>query len=109
MNNSNILEFDPEEVIIRIKPGLTPDRKWNGNIDINLDAFEESPLELSQFNALINLAQMMMRVPELLEEDEYIREKFGPYMSNAFNMKVSTVEDKGKTAKLIKFSDFKKD
>ena len=29
-------------------------------------------------------------------------------MSNAFNMKVSTVEDKGKTAKLIKFSDFKK-
>ena len=51
---------------------------------------------------------MMMRVPELLEEDEYIRDKFGPYMSNAFNMKVSTVEDKGRTAKLIKFSDFKK-
>ena len=42
MNNSNVLEFDPEEVIIRIKPGLTADRKWNGNIDINLDAFENS-------------------------------------------------------------------
>ena len=109
MNNSNILKFDPEEVIIRIKPSLTADRKWNGNIDINLDAFEKSPLESTQFNALINLAQMMMRVPELLEEDEYIRDKFGPYMSNAFNMKVSTVEDKGRTAKLIKFSDFKKD
>ena len=109
MNNSNVLEFDPEEVIIRIKPGLTGDRKWNGNIDINLDAFENSPLESTQFNALINLAQMMMRVPELLEEDEYIRDTFGPYMSNAFDMKVSTIEDKGRTAKLIKFSDFKKD
>ena len=43
MSIKNILEFDPEEVIIRIKPGLTPDGKWNGNIDINLDAFEDSP------------------------------------------------------------------
>ncbi len=109
MNNRNNLEFDPEEVIIRLKPGLTSERKWNGNIDISLDAFEDSPLETSQFNALINLAQMMMRVPELLEEDEYIRKKFEPYMSNAFNMKVSTVEDKSNTAKVIKFSEFKKD
>ena len=57
MKNGNTLTFDDNEIIIRISPSVTDDIGWAGDLDINIEAFEQNTLRDEQFNSLISLAK----------------------------------------------------
>ena len=126
MKNGNTLTFDDNEIIIRISPSVTDDTGWTGDLDINIEAFEQNTLKDVQYNSLISLAQMMASLPLLMEEDDSLLDKVGKFhdknksqnnLSGQINIfrKKSVSKDsetfkrqKKNSGKVIRFSSFQK-
>ena len=126
MKNGNTLTFDDNEIIIRISPSITNDTGWTGDLDINIEAFEQNTLKDVQYNSLISLAQMMASLPLLMEEDDSLLDKVGSSMikikakiiyqgKSIFLKKKSVPKDtetfkrpKKNSGKVIRFSSFQK-
>ena len=126
MKNGNTLTFDDNEIIIRISPSVTDDTGWTGDLDINIEAFEQNTLKDVQYNSLISLAQMMASLPLLMEEDDSVLDKVGKFhdknksqnhLSGQINIfkKESVSKDtetfkrpKKNSGKVIRFSSFQK-
>ena len=126
MKNGNTLTFDDNEIIIRISPSVTDDTGWTGDLDINIEAFEQNTLKDVQYNSIISLAQMMASLPLLMEEDDSLLDKVGKFhdknksqnnISGQINIfgKKSVSKDtetfkrkKKNSGKVIRFSSFQK-
>ena len=74
MKLKNYLGFDDEEMSIRVTPHLK-DGKWTGDVHLSVDVFESNPLNDTDYYSLMNLVQMMMSTPSLMEIDDKYRDK----------------------------------
>tara|TARA_R100000458_G_C8272251_1_gene247055 strand:- start:1088 stop:1426 length:339 start_codon:yes stop_codon:yes gene_type:complete len=74
MKPLNYLGFRDEEMSIRVTPFLK-NGKWTGDVHLAVDVFDTSPLDDTDYYSLMNLVQMMMSTPALIEQDELFRDK----------------------------------
>ena len=103
MKNGNTLTFDDNEIIIRISPSVTDDTGWTGDLDINIEAFEQNTLKDVQYNSLISLAQMMASLPLLMEEDDSLLDKVGKFHDKNKSQNVKQVVEYLKSQNISQF------
>ena len=74
MKPLNYLGFKDEEMCIRVTPFMK-NGKWTGDVHLAVDVFDTSPLDDTDYFSLMNLVQMMMSTPALMEQDTKYRDK----------------------------------
>jgi len=93
----NYLGFRDEEMSIRVSPFIK-NGKWTGDVHLSVDGFDTSPLNDSDYFSLMNLVQMMMSTPALVEQDEIVRHKL-------WNMVKKEVDTQNKNGKVVSRRD----
>ena len=91
MKPFNYLGFKDEEMSIRVTPFMK-NGKWTGDVHLAVDVFDTSPLDDTDYFSLMNLVQMMMSTPALMEEDTTYRDKLWGLVQKELDSKKKTVK-----------------
>ena len=97
MKPLNYLGFKDEEMSIRVTPFIK-NGKWSGDVHLAVDVFDTSPLDDTDYFSLMNLVQMMMSTPALMEEDTTYRDKL-------WGLVQKELDSKKKTGKVVSSQD----
>jgi len=73
--------FDPNDIIIRMKPNFT-DSKWNGYIDMEIITDNERTMSKEDFIGLMQVASLVCSSLPLMELNEDFREMLCAYAEN---------------------------
>lgn len=85
------LENNPEDYLIRVRPGLKPvppgygEASWDGTVSVDIMWSENNPLTDSDFGQLMNLAQMICSSVPIMENDEGIAKIMSDYVDTMYN------------------------
>ena len=97
MKPLNYLGFRDEEMSIRVSPFMK-NGKWTGDVHLAVDVFDTNPLDDTDYFSLMNLVQMMMSTPTLMEQDGSFRDKLWEVVQKE-------LDSKKKTGKVISRQD----
>lgn len=89
MKPLNYLGFKDEEMCIRVTPFMK-NGKWTGDVHLAVDVFDTSPLDDTDYFSLMNLVQMMMSTPALMEQDTKYRDKLWALVQKELDSKKKT-------------------
>jgi hypothetical protein len=93
-------EFDydyvePEDFVIRVRPMITHDRQWTGEIDLSVITLPENELNDDDYGSLIHFCKMMCASVPVMETNEDIRDLIHEYVTKKFDIEYEVeLEDK---------------
>lgn len=74
-----LLDFDPNDFIIRISPFLDEQGKWTGELMVGSTTTDENYLDEDDYLNLMRLIQMVCASVPAMESDENVRETLYKY------------------------------
>jgi|TARA_R100000908_G_C3647655_1_gene80903 hypothetical protein len=79
-------EFDPNDIIIRMKPNFTQER-WNGYIDMEIITDNKHTMNREDYIGLMQVASLVASSLPLMELNEYFREMLCNYADGVIKEK----------------------
>jgi hypothetical protein len=91
-------DINKEDFVIRIRPMLTDEDEWTGQIDLAVMTFPENPLDDEDYAQLIHFSKMVCSSVPVMEAVEEFREMLHNFvMSQEEEVDISLEDDVEKT------------
>ena len=77
----NMFERRPECCYIELEPKLTKDKKWTGQLEINILTAKDNPMQAESRLDLIHLCQLVASTVALMEVDYDLADRLEEFMA----------------------------
>ena len=64
-----------EDFIIQVKPTMTEDKRWTGEVDVSVISSADNPLCDEDYYGVLEFCRVICASIPLMEKDEYLRQK----------------------------------
>ena len=64
-----------EDFIIQVKPTMTEDRRWTGEVDVSVISSADYPLCDDDYYGVLEFCRVICASIPLMEKDEYLRQR----------------------------------
>ena len=84
----SIFKNEPEDFMIRVRPQLTKDDDWTGEIDVVIITSPENPTCDDDYYEVMHICKMIASVIPLMEKDNKLRKLVNDYVVNTLDKEV---------------------
>ncbi len=77
-------ESNPEDYLIRVRPGLTSSSSWDGAVSIDIMWSPKNPLPDADFDQLLHLSKLMCASVPVMESDDVISHILEEYVGMVY-------------------------
>jgi hypothetical protein len=88
-----LLDFDPNDFLIRLNPVVDENGEWNGDVSVGIVTTPENELDDEDFDGMMYLTMMVTASLPLMEDNVEFRSQLQHYMKKLHS------EEKGATPK----------
>lgn len=86
MNEDSVLiDFDPNDFLIRLNPMLDADGNWSGDISVGIITTPENDLDEDDFDQMMYLTMMVTAALPLMEDSVEFRKALNKYARKLHN------------------------
>lgn len=78
-DDSILMDFDPNDFLIRLSPMLDQNGNWDGDISVGILTTPENTLDEEDFGHLMHLTTMVAASLPLMEDNATFRKKLSQY------------------------------
>lgn len=90
--DDTLINIEPEEYLIKLKPMLNKNKKWTGEVRISVVVSEDNNLDDSDYYNMLYLANLVSATANVMEIDENFRYRLMNYVDN--EEKVAKIKNK---------------
>lgn len=90
--DDTLINIEPEEYLIKLKPMLNKNKKWTGEVRISAVVSEDNNLDDSDYYNMLYLANLVSATANVMEIDENFRYRLMNYVDN--EEKVAKIKNK---------------
>ena len=82
MYDDILMDFEPNDFLIRLSPMMDQDGNWNGDISVGILTTPENSLDKEDFDQLMHLTTMVTASLPLMEDNASFRKKLNEYANS---------------------------